>query len=314
MNKIKSFFKLIRWTNLLMIAIMMLLVYYCLMSPLSYYYSSVLPPAPAFLLLVMSLVFIVAGGYVINDYFDVEIDKYNKPDKLLITKVFSEKDAIFSYRILTFVGLSLGLASSIVALHVKFYMLFAILILLTCLLYSYSRTYKKKLVLGNIIVSFSVAIAVFLPYLFEILYLSENLLLLSVCKEIVITIVYFVLIYTMFAFLLTFIREIVKDAEDVDGDGRTHCRTIPVVYGISKTKAILYIFVLLLSILLLAYGYILFKMELYVTLAIIMLVLLCLLFLVVKIYKANGKRDFHSLSIMTKIMMFIGLLSMLFLR
>lgn len=292
----------------------MLLVYYCLMSPLSYYYNSVLPPAPSFLLLVMSLIFMVAGGYVINDYFDIEIDKYNKPDKLLVTKVFSDKEVLLSYRILTFVGLALGLASSIVALNVKFYMLFAMLVLLACLLYSYSYTYKKKLLIGNIIVSSTVAFAVFLPYLFEMLYLSNNLLVLSVCKDIAANIVYFVLIYTVFAFLLTFVREVVKDAEDVEGDGMTRCRTIPIVYGLNKTKAILYVFVLLLIVLLLAYGYILFKMQLYVTLAIITLVVLCSVVLFVKIYKAKENKDFHILSVMTKVMMFIGLLSMLFLR
>ena len=85
MNKIKSIFKLVRWPNLLMIAIMMILVYYCLMSPLfTSGIMGIMPPSPAFLLLVISLIFIVAGGYVINDYFDVEIDKVNKPDKLVV--------------------------------------------------------------------------------------------------------------------------------------------------------------------------------------------------------------------------------------
>lgn len=256
----------------------------------------------------------MAAGYVINDYFDVDIDKYNKPEKLLVTKFFSKKETLLSYGILTFIGLVFGLASSIIILKEKFYILFAILLLLACLLYSYSSTYKKKLVVGNLIVSFSVAFSVFLPYLFEILYLSDNLLILSTCKEIVINIVYFVLIYTLFAFLLTFIREVVKDVEDYDGDTKVHCRTIPIVYGISVTKTILYIMIILSLLLLLGYAFILFGLQLYVTMAIMLFVVACLFLLLYMIYRAKDKKDFHRLSSLTKMIMLIGLLSMLFLR
>ena len=297
-----------------MITVMMFLVYYCLMSPLSYYFTSVLPPATSFFLLVVSLVLIVAAGYVINDYFDIEIDKHNKPEKLLISKVFSEKEALISYGILTFLGLAFGLASSVIVLKVKFYILFAVLVLLACLLYSYSFAYKKRLFVGNLIVAFSVAFAVFLPYLFEILYLSDNLLILSLCKDIVVNIVYFVLIYTLFAFLLTLIREIIKDVEDYEGDTKIHCRTIPIVYGVSKTKTMLYVLIILSMLLLFAYCFILFKLQLNMALGLVGIVSLCLFLLMYKLFKAQNKKDFHRLSVMTKMMMLIGLLSMLFLK
>ena len=315
MNKIKPFFKLIRWANLLMTAIMMLLVYNCVMSPLAYYsVIDVFPSSQIFVSFVMSLIFIVAGGYVINDCFDVETDMFNKPDRILIPNVFSQKEAKSFYVVLTFIGLVLGLVSSVMLLNVKFYMLFAILVLITGLLYSYSSTYKKKLFVGNLIVSLLVAIAVFLPYLFEVLYLSDNLLMLSTCKDLVKNIVYFVLIYAVFAFLLTFIREIIKDAEDAEGDAKTHCRTIPVVYGISKTKTILYILVSLLLMLLLVYGFILFELELILAFSCIAIVGLSSFLLIVKIYKAKEYKEFGWISALAKIMMFIGLLSMLFLR
>ena len=144
MNKIKSIFKLVRWPNLLMIAIMMILVYYCLMSPLfTSGIMGVLPPSPAFLLLVISLIFIVAGGYVINDYFDVEIDKVNKPEKLVVGRIFAEREALFFYRVLIFIGLVAGLASSLILIKTKFLTLFALLLLLVCVLHSYSSVYKR---------------------------------------------------------------------------------------------------------------------------------------------------------------------------
>ena len=315
MNKIKSFFGLIRWTNLLMIAIMMLLVYRCIMSPLSYYsVIDVFPSSTAFFLLVMSLIFIVAGGYAINDSYDVETDKINKPNKTLIPDVFSLKEVKLFYVALTFVGLVAGLVSCIMVLNVKFYMLFTVLVLIACMLYSYSSTYKRKLFIGNIIVSLLVASAVFLPYLFEVLYLSDNLLMLSTCRDLTKNILYFVLIYVVFAFLLTLIREIIKDAEDTKGDGRTHCRTIPVVYGLSKTKTILYILTILLVLLLSVYLLLLLELELFVVSAFIAFVILSSVLLIVKIYKAKEYKDFHKLSVLAKVMMLIGLLSMLFLR
>jgi 4-hydroxybenzoate polyprenyltransferase len=256
----------------------------------------------------------VAGGYVINDWFDVETDKFNKPDKVLIPNVFSQKEAKLFYVILTFIGLATGLISSIMVLNVDFYVLFAVIALIACLLYSYSSTYKRKLLVGNLIVSSLVAIAVFLPYIFEILYLSDNLLMLSTCKELAKNIVYFVLIYTIFAFVLTFIREIIKDVEDVDGDGKTHCRTIPVVYGLRKTKTILYVFVIFLLILLSFYGFILFELELFMTFSCIIIVGLSSLLLILKIYKAKEYKEFIWMSVLAKVMMFIGLLSMVFLR
>ena len=199
-------------------------------------------------------------------------------------------------------------------LNVKFYLLFAVLILITCLLYSYSARYKRKLFIGNFVVSLLVSTAVFLPYLYEILYLSDNLLILSECKDVARNIVYFVLTYSLFAFLLTLIREIIKDAEDAEGDGYTHCRTIPVVYGLNKTKTILYFFILMLLSLLLVYESILFKMELFMAFALITAVTLLTFLLIFRIYKAKEYKDFHRLSVLSKLMMLIGLLSMLVLR
>lgn len=274
--------------------------------------ASVIPSPPAFLLLLISLVFIVAGGYVINDLFDVEIDKLNKPDKLIVTKNFTEKETKISYIMLTTIGLASGLVSSLMIEKNDFLTLFALLSLLVALLYSYSSTYKKKFFVGNLIVSLSVAFAVFLPWLFELLYLSDNLLVLSASKELMMGVLPFVLIYTAFAFLMTLIREIIKDAEDYKGDSVTRCRTIPIVLGINKTKTILCIMVVALMLLLFYYSFILFNLKLYVAFAMMLLIVVCSIFLLVKIYKADVKNDFHFLSGLSKIMMLIGILSMLF--
>lgn len=312
MNKIKAFFKLIRWSNLLMIAIMMLFVYYCLMYPM--FQSGIVgavPTSPAFTLLLISMIFIVAGGYVINDYFDVEIDKVNKADKLIVSKIFSENVTKFFYIILSFIGLAAGLASSILILHSKFYLLFAILILLACLLYSYSVNYKKKLIIGNLIVSLSVAFAVFLPWLFEMLYLSNNALILYAVKDTIMSILPYVLIYTAFAFLMTMIREIVKDAEDFKGDLLTHCRTIPIVLGVKKMNLILAILTFLIWAILLYYQLVLYYQHLYLALGIMLFIWISMPILITLLFN-NNEVNYHRYSIFLKIIMLLGVLSMLF--
>lgn len=313
MNKIKAFFKLIRWPNLLMIAIMMLLVYYCLMFPMfKVGIVGAMPPSPAFALLLISMIFIVAGGYVINDYFDVEIDKVNKADKLIVSRLFSENVTKFFYIILTSIGLASGLASSILTLGYKFYLLFAILILLVCLLYSYSVNYKKKLIIGNLIVSISVAFAVFLPWLFEMLYLSNNALILYAVKDTIMSILPFVLIYTAFAFLLTMMREIVKDAEDFKGDLLTHCRTIPIVLGVKKMNVIMAVLCLLLWSLLLYYQIVLFGLHSYVALGIMVSIWVCLPIVIMKLFDTSAEINYHRYSVFLKMIMLLGVLSMIF--
>lgn len=313
MNKITSFFKLIRCTNLLMIAIMMLLVYYCLMSPLFMIdIVGIMPLYPAFVLLLLSMIFIVAGGYIINDIFDVEIDRINKPDKLLITNAFSYKEAKLFYGILTSVGLTCGLISSVLILGMKFYLLFLILVLLVCLLYSYSANYKKKMIIGNLIVSLSVSFAVFLPWLFEVLYLSNNTLILYAVKDTMLSILPFVLIYTVFAFMMTLLREIVKDAEDYKGDIITHCRTIPIVYGIRKMNIMLIILTLLIWLILLYYMIILLRIKSYITLGIMFVIWNTLPFSIFQLSQKGSDINYHNYSVFLKILMLFGILSMLF--
>lgn len=313
MSRIKSFFKLIRWTNLLMIATMMLLVYYSLMSPLFMGgVLGVMTDMPAFLLLLLSMIFIVAGGYVINDIFDVEIDRINKPDKLIITKVFSEKESKLFYVILTCIGMVSGLISSILISGSRFYTLFAILLLLVYTLYVYSSTYKKKLLVGNIIVSLSVAFSVFLPWLFEVLYLANNSLIFYAVKDIVLSVLPLVLIYTLFAFLMTLLREIVKDAEDFQGDIATRCRTIPIVYGVKKMNVILAVLGLLTWILLAFFQFVLYRIQSYIALGLVLVLWISVLISIIPLLQKNVVIDYHKYSVSLKIMMLLGVLSMLF--
>ena len=311
MKKIGAFFKLVRWPNLLITALTMCLVYHCIMG-----FSSTL----AFTLLVISMVLIQAGGYVINDIFDMEIDAINKPEKQIIGKVFSERQSNVFYIALTIIGLGCGLAASLMANGRNFITVFASLILLACFLYSYTSRYKKKLIVGNLIVSVSVAFAVFLPWLFQILAMLGNKEMLIENQEWMHVTFRIVLIYTVFAFAMTLIREIVKDMEDVKGDGRSHCRTIPVVWGIKTAQIIVLVLCLLTFVMIMyakeyLYGFG-FTMTSYLLSGAGIFMFIMLFGNVFGLFDSSFRtsKHFHVQSIAMKISMLIGVLSILFIK
>lgn len=314
MKKIGAFFKLVRWPNLLITALTMCLVWHCIMG-----ISSTL----AFTLLVIAMVLIQAGGYVINDIFDMEIDAINKPEKRIVGKIFTERQANLYYIALTIIGLGCGLAASVMANGKNFYTIFAALILLACFLYSYSSRYKKELVIGNLIVSLSVAFAVFLPWLFQVLSMLGDQEMLLENQEWMHVTLHIVLIYTVFAFMMTLIREIVKDMEDVKGDGRSHCRTIPVVWGMNTALIIVIALSFLTCLGVSITSDYLYK-EFGLSITSYMLKASYLLLLGFGIAgntysllndksKKTGK-NFHIQSIAMKIIMLIGVLSMFFIK
>ena len=312
MKQLGAFFKLVRWPNLLITALMMCLVHYCLM-----HMESSFP----FTLLVISMVLIQAGGYVINDIFDKDIDEINKPDKIIVGKVFTEKQCNVFYISLTIIGLACALAASLMALGSKFITVFACMALLACLLYSYSSRYKKKLVVGNLIVSLSVAFAVFVPWLFEMIYISKHELLLMTMQPLMRISLRFVLIYTAFAFIMTLIREIVKDMQDVVGDGHSHCRTIPIIWGMNAAQIIV-IALTFITVVMIWNAADYFKtMELKITYYMLYASGLLVFFVTVNNLVSlitdkslRTERQFRLQSMWLKLSMLIGVLSMFFIK
>ena len=311
MKKLGSFFKLVRWPNLIITALMMCLVYHNLIGMAS---------TIGFTLLVISMVLIQAGGYVINDIFDKDIDTINKPDKLIVGKVFTEKQCSFFYWTLTVIGLACALVATLLMNGSKFITVFGCMVLLACVLYTYSKTYKKRLVIGNLIVSLSVAFAVFVPWLFEMLYISRHDLLLITLKPLMQISLRIVLIYTAFAFLTTLIREIVKDMEDVEGDERSNCRTIPIAWGMKAAQIIVLVLTLATFIMIMyakeyLHGFGL-KITSYMLEGAGIFMFVMLFGNVFSLFDSSLRtsKQFHIQSIALKISMLVGVLSMFFIK
>src|ERR1700744_3504058 len=231
MQLLGAFFRLIRWPNLVFIFLTQLLFYYFIQLPSfgggSPQYAPALRPG-LFYLLTLSSVLIAAAGYIINDYFDLNIDRVNKPDKLVVEKIIKRRSTILWHWMLSGLGVLLGfyvswkLRNPVVGLAN-----------LGCvvLLWFYSTTFKRKLLIGNIIISLLTAWVILVLYVAEIR-LNAN----PLYRETIARLLKFAIVYSGFAFIISLIREVVKDIEDMDGDARYGCRTMPIVWGVNVAK------------------------------------------------------------------------------
>lgn len=304
-----AFFRLIRWPNLVFIFLTQLLFYSCIQLPLhhtaAWTFAPILPPA-LFFLLAASSVLIAAAGYIINDYFDLNIDRVNKPKRLVVDRIIKRRSTILWHWMLSGLGL-------LVSFYVSWRLRNPLIALgnLSCvvLLYFYSTTFKRKLLIGNVIISLLTAWVVLVLYVgeFHLAALRDahyKVLFSSLFK--------FAIVYSSFAFLLSLIREVVKDIEDMDGDMKYGCRTMPIVWGVNVAKVFAgTLIVVLLGALVILQFYVLQKAWFPLTAYGVLLVDLPLLYILRKLYTAQTKEDYHRLSTSIKLVMLAGILSII---
>lgn len=262
-----------------------------------------------FCLMTLSLVLITASGYIINDIFDVSIDIINKPNKVFIDSYLSTKSAYILYFVLNsiavLIGIYLGYSVKSVNLGLLFFVPIAVF-------YFYSLKYKRLFLWGNISVSFLTSSLIILVWLFEFFHLRKNELVFAEGIQIFKVITYFVISYAFFAFITTLIREIIKDIEDIEGDSKWGCTTLPIVVGKEKAKKIAAVISVVgaLSVIFLQQKLKSINME-YMAYLLIIVVQIPYLYLAVKLWKATDKADFHFLGNFAKLILIIGILTML---
>ena len=259
-----------------------------------------------FFLLTLSTVLIAAAGYIINDYFDVKTDRINKPQKLYIDNGVKRRLAIFIHTIFNILGFLIGVYVAYQAHNV---FLCGIQFLSITALWFYSTHFKKQVLSGNLVVSILSAMVPLQVLIFEMPLLEDkflqsiksfSFLYLSVCS------------FALFAFLLSLVREIIKDIEDFKGDYETGCRTMPIVWGIKASKAIVAGLISNTVLLLIFIFYKLYKQHFSILLIYLFVsVFIPLFFLLWKLYKSQQKEDYHLLSRWVKYIMLTGVLSAL---
>jgi 4-hydroxybenzoate polyprenyltransferase len=259
-----------------------------------------------FSLLVLSSVLIAAAGYIINDYFDLNIDRINKPDRLIVQNIIKRRWAIAWHLVLSILGIGIGFYLDFTT-HVTL-LGFSNLICVV-LLFLYSISLKKRLLSGNVIISLLTAWTVLVVTWCEARFFF-NPADVNIHKITRIT-----FLYSGFAFVISLIREAIKDMEDIEGDRRYSCKTMPIVWGINASKIYVATW---MTMLILALGLMaIYMLQLHWWIAMIYCVISIVLPSIMifrKLFTAQTPKDFHTLSTMVKLVMFTGILSMIFFR
>lgn len=274
---ILPFLKIIRWPNLLIIAFTQILVAVALVDGITI--ENVWQDS-RFMALVLSTVLIAAGGYLINDYYDIKIDYINRPDRVVAGRFIKRRWILIFHTVFTSLGI---LAAGYVSLKIGL-----INFLASGLLWLYSNQLKRIPLWGNLAISFLTGLSVYMVYYY---YQSSFFLIIS---------------YAAFAFFMSIIREIVKDLEDMKGDKAFNLKTLPIRYGVERTKYFIYF---ISAVFLAVVGFFLFKepkfMVVFSGLAIVLLIL------DIGIYRADKPADYRNMSRWCKLIMVMGLSSML---
>lgn len=312
MKLIAAFFRLIRWQNLAFIAITQLLFYYSLVQPLYRKGISFHFDKQHFLLLIIASVLIAAAGYIINDYFDLNIDRVNKPDKNVIDRTIKRRWAIVQHIVISLAGI---LISIYIDYTTSTFWLGIANLVCVLLLFGYSISLKKKLLIGNILISALTAwvvIVAFLCYYRTMFCAGCDPGYYDVYQH---RFTRISILYAGFAFIISLIREVVKDMEDMDGDARYGCRTMPIVWGIPASKVFVAVWlVVLISIICLVQVYVL-QFGWWISAAYsILLVIAPLVWIIFKMRVAETASDYHRLSTAIKFVMLAGMFSMLVFR
>ena len=297
-----KYLKLIRFQNLLMIALMQCIIRY---GFLKLQKVELALADWQFALLVLSTVFIAAGGYIINDIMDQETDSINRPNQVIVGRSISESMAYNLYFGFTIAGALIGFYLSNLIYRDNF---FGIFIITSLLLYIYATSFKQIAVIGNILVSLSLALSVIIVGLFDIIPATDqvNRFQMMLWLELLFD-------YAVFAFLLNFIREIIKDLEDINGDYNQGMRTLPIVLGVSRTAKVVAIITAVATVILLWYiNNHLMDSGLYIaTIYALVFLVSPMIFAVVKVWTATTQKEFHLLSNVMKAVIFFGILFIL---
>ena len=256
-----------------------------------------------FLLLVLATVFLAAAGNIINDIYDVVIDSINKPSKVIVDRKITEKNAYNLFIILNFIGVAIGFYLSN---QIEKPIFSALFIIISVLLYLYASQLKSMLLVGNMIISALVALSLIIIGLFDLLPAINNLNQLNqfIAFRIIID-------YALFAFFINLIREIVKDIQDIDGDKNGGMNTLPIILGRKRATYIVFSLGIIALFSMVYYIYVyLYHIQIMV-LYFLIFIIAPLLYFCVKAWDATSKSDYAFLSKLLKIIMFLGMCSIL---
>ncbi|HRP88405.1 MAG TPA: geranylgeranylglycerol-phosphate geranylgeranyltransferase [Edaphocola sp.] len=312
MRTIKSWCKLIRLGNLVIIFLSQIIVWACLLKPFETILNITLfLNLKNAISIAIGTTLIAAAGYIINDYYDVAIDAVNRPGKAFIGKQLSKKLAFILYVLLNVIALVIF---GVFAFYLGKLILLIVPVFCVLLLWLYSYRFKRQFVIGNIVVASLTALALLILVSFEPsvwAWISS-----SEIKDSKgfgrINPLWILAVYAIFAFLLNWIREIIKDMEDLKGDAEGGCKTMPIKIGIPATISFVKGLVLVTVLLLITSSIGLFFLKEYLLTCIVVLMLVIPLLLVFKgIGESYQVECFSKYSKFIKLIMLLGIITLI---
>jgi 4-hydroxybenzoate polyprenyltransferase len=309
MDKLKAWLRLIRAGNLTLILFTMVVIRFFVMAPMIEVMNLnlVLPFSVAeFALLCLSVMLISAAGYIINDYFDYHIDHVNRPSTVVVGHAISRRQAMLAHSVMNVAGTGIGfiLAYKVGLVNLGFIHLFT-----TGMLWFYSTDFKKRFLIGNVIISALTALVPLVVPLFELpLFIEENRDILTELNLQVTYILKFIAGFALFAFLISLIREITKDLEDAAGDEEFGCVTLPIAWGEQKTRMTLALLTLITMSGLAYVQWMQYQSQDYYSLGYFSLfVQTPLLFFLLRLFNHGTPKYYHTSSRLLKLIMLAGI-------
>lgn len=295
-----KYLNLIRWKNLIIIALSQTLIKYALFEPSD---ATTTLNWFGFSLLVFATICISAAGYVINDIYDIETDLVNRPEKVIVGKSVSEKAANNLFIILNVVGVLIGFYLSHLIDKSSF---FALFVVISALLYVYASYLKQTFLIGNLVVSTLVAFSLIIVGIFELLPIINP-------QNQAVQLYWFniLLIFALFAFMINFLREVLKDIQDVDGDHKQGMNTVPIVLGRNRAKNILFVLSFIPTLVLIYFIVNVLYLYIFVVSYFLLMVIAPMILITIKLFNAKSKKDYQIISNLLKLVMLTGVLSMI---
>ncbi|MBU0488689.1 MAG: geranylgeranylglycerol-phosphate geranylgeranyltransferase [Bacteroidetes bacterium] len=306
-----NYLKLIRFQNLMVIVLTQYLVRYFLLGPIleSIGFSLQLSDFQ-FSILVLTTILIAGAGYAVNDYYDVKTDRINKPERMVLVVKFRRRRAILIQGIMNVMAMGGGIYLSLV---MKTPWLILVYLFATAFLWYYSAVLKRTFLLGNLTVAGLTSLVVLLVWLHEYAALKTRfpgdfIAYLDISE--------FILLFAGFSFLISLIREIIKDMEDLPGDSQVGCRTMAVVLGTKPCKKIVSaLSVLMIGLIVwLQINWVLPLHLNYLLVYSTILIQMPMVIIIILTAKATTPKQFHFASLISKLVMLTGVLSMVLLK
>ncbi len=274
-------FRLTRFPNLLIIALTQYMTALFLTSNSRAVADKLLNPGLFWL--TSSTLMLAAAGYIINDYYDVKIDYINKPERVIVGKVLKRRVVLIWQMVLNLVGIAIGFLLSPWIGLIHCFSAF--------ILWFYSNQLKRMPFIGNLLIAVLTGLAVIVV---AVLFNENNWLIYT---------------YAYFAFGITLVREIIKDMEDLKGDENFGCKTLPIIWGIRKTKQFLF---LVLSVFMASIFFFVVKANNSVLSTYFVFMSVPAAFFMFYLAEADTRKKFSNLSTFCKLFILSGIISMAF--